>query len=104
MRKILILALPIIPHLASECLETINSSKNISWPNIESKYLQKKDKIIVIQVNGKKRNVISIENDISEEDLLKKIKKMKLIDKYTEDKKIFKTIYVKDKIINIIVK
>ena len=33
-----------------------------------------------------------------------KIKQDKLIDKYTENKEIIKTIYVKDKIINVIIR
>ena len=35
---------------------------------------------------------------------MQKIKQDKLIDKYTENKEIIKTIYVKDKIINVIIK
>ena len=35
---------------------------------------------------------------------MQKIKQDKLIDKYTENKEIIKTIYVKDKIINVIIR
>jgi leucyl-tRNA synthetase len=59
---------------------------------------------IVIQVNGKKRSIISVNKNIDEETLMKKIKKEKLIYKYTENKEILRTIYIKDKIINVIIK
>ena len=41
---------------------------------------------------------------MSENLLIDKIKEMKLIDKYIKNKKILKTIYVKNKLINLIVK
>ena len=52
----------------------------------------------------KKRNTIKITNEIEENKLIEKIKEMKLVEKYINNMKIIKTIYVKNKIINIIVK
>ena len=60
--------------------------------------------LLIIQVNGKKRNTIKLKEEIDEKGLLDLIKKMKLIDKYIENQKILKTIYVKNKLINIIAK
>jgi len=102
--KILIVTIPVMPHLANECLISLKIRNPIKWPIVEKKYLESNEKQIVIQVNGKKRNIISIESGISEDNLIKKINQMKLIEKYTKDKNIFKTIYVKDKIINFIIK
>ncbi len=47
---------------------------------------------------------MTITKEIGENELLEKIKQMKLVDKYIINKKIIKTIYVKNKLINIIVK
>ena len=102
--KILIVTIPVMPHLANECLISLKNKNPIKWPKVEKKYLESNEKQIVIQVNGKKRNIISIESGLSEDNLIKKINQMKLIEKYTKDKTIFKTIYVKDKIINFIIK
>ena len=102
--KILIVTIPVMPHLANECLISLKIRNPIKWPIVEKKYLESNEKQIVIQVNGKKRNIISIESGLSEDNLIKKINQMKLIEKYTKDKNIFKTIYVKDKIINFIIK
>ena len=52
----------------------------------------------------KKRAVIEIKNGISEENLLIKIKEMKNVQKFLEGKMIIKTIFIKDKLINIIIK
>ena len=95
---------PVIPHLAFECLNKFNDIKEFKWPDVIEEHLKISEKIIVIQINGKKRNTITIKNDIEEEDLIKKIKEMKLIDKYIKNEKIHKTVYVKNKLINIIIK
>ena len=33
--KILIVMMPIIPHLSNECLKLLNINKNISWPRYD---------------------------------------------------------------------
>ena len=102
--KILILMMPIVPHLASECLDEISDSEKLKWPLIDPKFIQTKKCNIVIQINAKKRALIEVENDTSEKNLLKKIKEMKELQKYLEDKKIIKSIFIKDKLINLIIK
>ena len=102
--KILILMMPLIPHLTSECLSKIDKKKELIWPILNKDYLDSEEKEIVIQVNGKKRGNILIIKNTSEDEIIEKIKKMGLIKKYIENKKINKTIYVKERLINIIVK
>jgi len=101
--KILILMKPVMPHLASECLERFNYNKKLCWPIVEEKYLKKERNNVVIQINGKKRNIITVDNNIEEKFLVEKINSEKLITKYLENKKITKIIYVKNKIINYII-
>ena len=74
------------------------------WPKVNQEYLHNEETIIIIQVNGKKRSSISIKEEMDEKDLINEIKKMKLIEKYITNKKIVKTIYIKNRIINVIVK
>ena len=95
---------PVIPHITSECLSKIGFKNNIVWPQVIKEYLKTNEMIIVIQINGKKRNTIELTNEIEENELIEKIKKLKLVDKYIENKKIIKTIYVKNRLINIIIK
>jgi leucyl-tRNA synthetase len=102
-KKILITMMPVIPHLANECLKSLDLNKNISWPEINEKYIVE-DKIkIVIQVNGKKRNIVTVDKDIEEKDIKDLVIKQKLIEKYTNNKEINKTIYVKNRLINYII-
>ena len=68
------------------------------------KYLRTKKINIVIQINGKKRSLISTESSLTEKDLIEKIKKTKELQKFFEQKNIIKTIFIKDKLINLILK
>ena len=102
--KMILLMIPVIPHFAYEYLEKFNFTKNFEWPEINSKFLIDEDNEIVIQVNGKKRNTVSVSKDIDEAKLIKKIKDEQLIDKYLKSGELVKTIYVKGRLINFIIK
>ena len=52
--------IPIIPHFAMECLEELKIKDNIIWPEINLKNLRKEEFKIVIQINGKKRDIIIV--------------------------------------------
>jgi leucyl-tRNA synthetase len=102
--KILKAIMPIIPHFSSECISEILPNEKISWPEIDKKYLKSKKYNIVIQFNGKKRGLISTEKSMDEEELTKKIKQMKEIQKNFDAGDIIKSIFIKDKLINFIIK
>jgi len=102
--KVLIVMLPVIPHLANECLYKFKYEKNIKWPKVLTKFLKQEKKELVIQINGKKRNTIQVEENIDEKNLTKEIKENKLIDKYIKNKTLIKSIFIKNKLINFIVK
>ncbi|MDB9710943.1 leucine--tRNA ligase [Candidatus Pelagibacter ubique] len=102
--KILTIMLPITPHLANECLEEITANKNYSWPEIKDKYLQSNLCKIVVQINGKKRGLILMKKNIKESDLIEEVKKTKELQRFIEENIIIKTIFIKDKLINLILK
>ena len=95
---------PVVPHLANECLEKLEFSKEAHWPGVDKKYLNEEFNEIVIQVNGKKRGIISVKKDIDEAKIINQIKAEKIIEKYLNNGKLIKTIYVKDRLINYIIK
>ena len=101
-QKILISMQPVLPHFSNECLELMDI-KNFKWPDYDDK-LTKEDKInLVVQVNGKKRGLIPLDPDKTEEKILEIIKKDKQIAKYLQDNQIKKSIYIKNKLLNIII-
>ena len=103
-KKFLYLIMPIIPHFSSECLETIHNSDKIEWPITNKKLLEDDAVQIVIQINGKKKTTISSLKDIDEEELITNIKKSPDYEKILKGKKIVRNIFVKNRLINFIIK
>ena len=102
-RKILTVILPIIPHFASECIKKIGVEDSSVWPSVNEKFLIEKTKQIVVQINGKKRDLIEAKSNISESELMEIINRNKNLLKYFENKTIKKKIFVPNRLINIIV-
>ena len=72
--KILITMSPIIPHFANECLKILGNNDNSKWPISIKELLVENSVNYVIQINGKKRAVITSIRDTSEKDLFDLIK------------------------------
>ena len=103
MIKIMKLMIPFTPHLANECLEMFKCKSINIWPEVDEKNMLDEIKIAV-QINGKTRDILKVKKNILEQDIKKIILKNSNAKKYIESKKIAKTIFVKNKIINYIIK
>ncbi len=101
--KILIIFSPILPHIINECQEEMGYKNNNLWPTVEKKYLENTTIDYVIQINGKKRSIINAEIGLRQELLFELVKKDKLLDKYFKDLSIKKVIFVKNRLMNILV-
>ena len=99
--KIMKMMIPFIPHLAYECLELFDCKTANNWPKIEKNFSE--DVNLAVQINGKTRDIITINKDLNEKDVNQIIKNESKAKKYIENKKIIKTIFVKNKIINYII-
>ena len=102
-KKVLITMNPILPHLSNECLEIIKEYNGITWPSYDEKQLEENSSLIVVQINGKKRGLINTNPNVTEKEIMKLIYKDEKISKYLIDSRIKKQIYIKNKLINIIV-
>ncbi len=100
-QKILIAMTPILPHFANECL-SITKAKNLKWPKYDVTMLKEEIVNVVIQINGKKRGLIQTKPDTDEEKLIELIKNDEKIMKYFAQKNIKRKIYIKNKLLNII--
>ncbi len=100
--KILTAINPIVPHLSNECLEMI-SSKKLTWPKYDLSLVREEKIKIVIQINGKKRGLVESKIDTNEEKIFNMIQSDNKIMKYLENTTIKKKIYIKDKLLNIII-
>ena len=102
--KILYLLSPILPHFASECLEDLGIKNENLWPIANTKYLKDSSIEIVIQINGKKRATINANKGISESEVIVQAQESLYFKKNYNNKKIEKSIYVKDRLLNLIIK
>ena len=93
-----------MPHFANECLEILESENKYKWPQYDETFVVDENINIVIQINGKKRGLLNLKKDINEKELLSLIKKDEKLNKYLESKEIKKQIFVKNKIMNLIIK
>ena len=101
-KKILILMNPFIPHFSNECLNTINEDQ-IKWPKVSKGDLIEEDINFVVQINGKKRAILKVKRDIIEKEILETIKLNQEIAKFINNQKIKKSIFVPNRLINIII-
>ena len=81
----------------------ILKKKNVKWPIVSGDLLID-DKInFVIQINGKKRGLLIVDRNISQDKLIEKIKLDNDLNKYLENKEIKKEIFIKNRLMNIII-
>jgi len=100
--KITMLLMPLAPHLAHECCEKLN--KKFYWPQYNHKLLKDENCKIIIQVNGRKRGVLEMPVNSKEQTIVKKSKEIDNVLKYLENTEVIKNIYIKNKLINFIIK
>ena len=79
------------------------SSKKLIWPKYDLSLLREEKIKIVIQINGKKRGLVESKTDTNEENIFNMIKSDEKIMKYLYNSTIKKKIYIKDKLLNIII-
>ena len=104
LQKLSIILQPFVPHISEEMWSNIGGVTlciNESWP-LEN--VKKKTKLkIAIQINGKTREVVEIDDQLSKEMILKTIQNNNKIKKQLINKKIVREIYVPGKIVNLVV-
>ena len=104
--KLTIIIHPFIPHLSEEIWQGLGKEGlcvSAKWPDTQNIY--KEDVIkMPIQINGKTRSLIDIVFNEDKKTIMKKIMLDPKIIKYVENKKILKTIFVQNKIVNLVIK
>jgi leucyl-tRNA synthetase len=105
-RTMLVLLSPFVPHLCDELWERLGfegSASTERWPGWDEAAVKDEVVTVVIQVNGKLRSQIQVSADATDED----VKKIALLDerarRFTEGKEPKKVIYVKGKLVNLVV-
>ena len=105
LKKLSIILQPFVPHISEEIWSGIGNRTlciNENWPQEK---IEKREKIkIAIQINGKTKGVIEIDETISKEKVLDLVKNNKKIKRNIENKNLVREIYVPGKIVNLVIK
>jgi len=104
--QFLILLSPFAPHIAEELWEKLGNKESIylqSWPEYDPKLIKEEEVELVAQINGKLRDRIKVSADITEEEARKLVLESEKIKKWIEGKEIKKFIFVRGKLVNIVV-
>jgi leucyl-tRNA synthetase len=102
----LILLSPFAPHIAEELWHGMGYTESIflaSWPVADPKFLVDEEVTIVISVNGKVRANIVVLSGSDEESVKALALAHDRVKPFLEGKEIRKTVFVPDKIMNIVI-
>ena len=102
-KNILTIMSPVMPHIINECFTDNNFGITQKWPSVNKKYLEEETVTIVIQINGKKKGIIETKKDGDEETIMDLVSKEDKINKNIKNKKIKKVVFVKNRLINILI-
>jgi len=107
-----LLLCPFAPHLAEELWEVLGGKPSVhdqAWPKFNESVLQKEEVEIMVQVNGRLRDRLKISSSLAEfkndkvkNEVLEEIKALPKIKTYLKDKEIKKSIFVKGKLVNLV--
>ena len=106
-KLIIKLLTPFAPHLTEEIWRNIFKNKKSvhleKWPEYNPKLIKEENFELVIQVNGKVRDKIFIKSGISQKEAEDLALKSRKIISIISGKKILKSIFIPDRLINIVV-
>jgi leucyl-tRNA synthetase len=97
---------PFVPHIAEELWSFIGDGKSLadkSWPSYRDDALVADEVLVVVQVNGKLRGKFSMPLDSSEDQVKELALKDPQVVRFLEDKPLKKVIFVKNKLLNLVV-
>lgn len=99
--------MPFAPHLAEEVWEILGGEGELlyaEYPKANEKYLVDDQVTYVVQVNGKVRGRFDLPKGKSEQEITEMAKIEPSVAKFVDGKEVVKSIFVPDKLLNIVVK
>jgi len=106
-KSFLIMLAPITPHITEELWKLINKNQSLfmqKWPSADEQLLKNKKIIIAIQINGKLKNTIEIDQENVSNKEMQESKALNLdnIKRSLQDKTPKKIIVIPGKVVNIV--
>ena len=107
LEKVILLIAPFAPHVADELWSDLGNTTltfEQEWPTFDEKLTVENNFNLVLQVNGKVRDMIPAQIGISKDDAEKLAFSSEKVQKFVDGKEVVKVIVVPNKLVNIVVK
>ena len=104
LKKLSIILQPFVPHISEEIWSQLNNDGlciNQAW--IKESVRKKINIKVAVQINGKTKEILEVEEGISKESILSIVKNNEKIKRNISGKKIVREIYVPEKIVNLVI-
>ncbi|UCB52800.1 MAG: class I tRNA ligase family protein, partial [Candidatus Zixiibacteriota bacterium] len=106
-KKLAQILAPFTPHLAEEIWSIIRQQESVfqsQWPSYDRNAIQEEEITFVVQVNGKLRASMSLPVNTPEEEAKSLALSDERVKKFLQGKNLIKSIFVQNKLINLVVK
>jgi len=107
LEKVILLIAPFAPHVADELWSDLGNTAltfEQEWPTFDEKLTVENNFNLVVQVNGKVRDMLPAQIGISKDDAEKLAFSSEKVQKFVVGKEVVKVIVVPNKLVNIVVK
>jgi len=104
--KLVLVLAPFAPHIAEDLWEKLGHQESIfkeAWPQYNPDKILDETIQLVVQINGKLRDTLEVTPEITEEDAKKIALESEKIKKFIAGKKILRVVFVKGKLVNIVI-
>jgi leucyl-tRNA synthetase len=106
LEPLLILLAPYAPHISEELWHLLGHTTSVveaNYPKFEGKYVKESSKTYPVAVNGKTRTELTIALDATQQQVEELVLANDVVKKWLEGKSPKKVIYVKNKMVNVVV-
>ena len=106
-KDLILILSPFTPHICEEMWHHIGQTESVtemSWPEFDPSALVKDEVEIVVQINGKLKDKLSVPNNMDKAELEKVAMDSEKVQALLEGKTVVKVVVVPNKLLNIVVK
>ena len=106
LETMIILAAPMMPHLAEECWAVLGHTELVvrtSWPVADPELIREDSVTIIVQVNGKRRGELHVPPQTPDAEVQAKALALDAIVRHLEGRTVRKVVVVPDRIVNVVV-